>query len=468
MPSFPGGVGLMMGLPWDNKPVCVPWSFGMMGLHPPMNYDVRWCIVRGKPVAEAREEILEAAVKEKCRYLMFLGTDVTGPAYGVRQLIYHLENFREKKFAIAGGIYCNKGPAGMPMVFRGNGLGSFVDWKIGEVFEVTGIGMDFTCINVEMVKDLPKPWFKTIDSVEDFREGVFKAEHWTEDLWFCKKAQDAGLRIMADGGLLCSHWDNLTATEYTLPTSSKPWRLTNEHLEVQKGEKKIVDLGCGEAKDSYHTDEGKVVRVDIREEVQPDYRCDLRQLPFKTGEFDVVFSSHTLEHFSRVELPVVLDEWVRIMKEDGEFRMVLPNLEWAAQQIMNGEINANVMNVLYGAQTYTENHHKMGFTPKMIEQVLGQRGFKKFEWKHDGYHMVVRAWKKDPASVDNLVSISGSLKNVVALEDEKHLVEGLRGVIKEEVSKEPEVQEATGKHPVLVPAITTEPGDMKDSVVVGE
>lgn len=395
MPSYPGGVGLMMGLPWDNKPVCVPWSFGLMSLHPPMNFDVRWCIVRGKPVAEARTEILQSAIDNKCKFLMFVGTDTSGPAFGVRQLIYHLENFREKNFAVAGGIYCSKGQAGMPLVFRGNGVGSYVDWKIGEVFEVSGIGMDFTLINVEMVKDLEKPWFKTVDSVEDFREGIFKAEHWTEDLWFCKKVTDAGMRIMADGGLLCSHWDSLTATEYTLPTSSKPYRLT-QGLQAEPGKKKIVDLGCGEAKDSYHTDEGTVLRVDIREEVQPDYRCDLRQLPFKTGEFDVVFSSHTLEHFTRQEMPVVLDEWVRILKEDGELRLVVPNLEWAARRITNGEIDANVMNVLYGAQTYAENHHKMGYTKQMIEQVLAQRGFKKFDWKFDGYHMAVRAWRQEP------------------------------------------------------------------------
>lgn len=405
MPSFPGGVGLMMGLPWDNKPVCVPWAFGLMGLHPPMNFDVRWCIIRGKPVAEAREEIMEAAIKEKCRYLFFIGTDVTGPAFGVRQLIYHLENFREKKFAIAGGIYCNKGPAGMPMVFRGNGMGSFVDWKIGEVFEVTGIGMDYTLINLDMVKDLPKPWFKTIDSVEDFREGVFKAEHWTEDLWFCKKVQDAGFRILADGGLLCSHWDNLTATEYTLPRTSKPWRLTEGSLEVPIGQKKIVDLGCGPPEDSYHTDEGRVIRVDIREETQPDYRCDLRTLPFKTGEFDIVFSSHTLEHFSRQDLPIVMDEWVRVMKPDGEMRLVLPNLEWAARKIVNGEIDANVMNVLYGAQTYAENLHRMGYTPKMLEQVLTARGFKRFDWKEEGYHMILRAWKRTKEEMEKIEKI---------------------------------------------------------------
>ena len=85
-----------------------------------------------------------------------------------------------------------------------------------------------------------------------------------------------------------------------------------------------------------------------------------------TREFDIVFSSHTLEHFCRQEVPQVLDERVRILKPEGELRLILLNLEWAAQHIMNKEIDNDVLNVLYGAQTYDENFHKMGFTPQII------------------------------------------------------------------------------------------------------
>ena len=79
----------------------------------------------------------------------------------------------------------------------------------------------------------------------------------------------------------------------------------------------------------------------------------------------------------------VLDEWVRILKPEGELRLILPNLEWAAQHIMNKEIDNDVLNVLYGAQTYDENFHKRGFTPQIIEQLLAERGFTKSYLDHN-------------------------------------------------------------------------------------
>jgi hypothetical protein len=77
-------------------------------------------------------------------------------------------------------------------------------------------------------------------------------------------------------------------------------------------------------------------------------------------------------------------------------RLLLPNLKWAAQHIMNDEIDADVMNVLYGAQTYDENFHKVGLTPQIVEQLLAERGFTKFIWDYENYHMFVRAFKIDP------------------------------------------------------------------------
>lgn len=412
MPSYPGGVGLVIGIPWDGKPTTVEWAFGLMNLHAPTNYDIRWAMVKGKPVDEARTMIVESAIKENARYVFFLGTDVTVPPFLVRQLVFHLEHY--PKYAIAGGIYCHKSPPQEPLVYRGNGRGPYWDWKVGEVFDVSGIGMDATLIRTEVFKHIPKPWFKTVDTLEPYYDNIPKAEHWTEDLFFCDRVSKLcrkcnkmdydhknsdheleGWGILADGGLLCKHWDNIKGVPYELPLNSKPFSRI-----FKQGPKKIVDLGCGPLEDSYRTSEGEVLRVDIREDVNPDYRCDLRNLPFANEHFDVVFSSHVLEHFPKQEVFKVVDEMIRILKPDGEIRLVLPNLEWAARHILNQEIDVDVMNVLYGAQTYEENFHKMGFTPKMLEQLFAQKGFKKFKWDFENYHMMVRMLRDQEQEFD--------------------------------------------------------------------
>jgi predicted SAM-dependent methyltransferase len=407
MTQYANRTGLMIAVPLSGNPIVADWAFSFAQLHPPMNYNIEYSLVKGMPVAEARNHLARSAVQKNCKYLFFIDEDVTPPAHTVRQLIYHLEHW--PRAAVAGGIYCHKSPPSFPMVFRGNGAGSYWGWKIGEVFDCSGLGCGCMMIRVDALKTIPEPWFKTVDDVEKFMDGINQGEMWTEDLYFCDKVTKAtgegvpegGWQILADGGILPNHWDTRTGTAYNLPPTSSPLKRVGWEL----GVKKIVDLGCGPLTDSYQTDEGKVLRVDIREDVHPDYRCDLRKTPFANHEFDIVFSSHTLEHFARTEVPEVLDEWTRIMKPDGELRFVLPNIKWAAKHIMNDEIDKDVLNVLYGAQTYDENFHKMGFTPQIVEQLLVERGFTKFVWDHHNYHMSLRAWKVEPKEIGPVAPI---------------------------------------------------------------
>jgi len=394
MTQYPNRVGLQICVPLSGRALVPEWAFAFAQLHPPMNYNVEYALLKFRPVDEARNHFMRTAIQKNIKYCFMIDEDVTPPAQTVRQLIFHLEHF--PKYAVAAGIYCHKSSPCMPMVFRGNGVGPYWDWKAGEVFDCSGVGMGCAMLRVDAFREIPEPWFKTVDSIEAFKDGIQQGEMWTEDLYACDKLTKAGWKICADGGILPGHWDSASGKAFYMPANAKPM----QHKEWKKGAKKIVDLGCGESDNSYKCDEGDVLRVDIREDVKPDYRCDLRMLPFANEEFDIVYSSHTLEHFARNEVGQVLDEWSRILKKDGEMRLVLPNIKWAAKHIMNDEIDADVMNVLYGAQSYDENFHKVGFTPQTVEQLLGERKFVHFEWEHNNYHMFCRAWFIKPEHVE--------------------------------------------------------------------
>lgn len=343
----------------------------------------------GTPIDQARNYFAEQAVKFKARYLFFWDEDVVMPAYVMRQLIYRLEHNPDT--AMVGGIYCQKVEPEIccaPMVFRGKGEGPFWHWRIGEYFEVDYISTGATMIRVEALADVEKPWFKTEKNYEAWLDGIPKGEEWTEDLWFCERLKKTGKwNIYADGSLICGHMDIATGKIYSLPPDSYPMR----RVGVKKRKKKIIDLGCGENK--YKSDEGEVIGCDIREEVKPDYRIDLHILPFETNQFDIVYSSHTLEHFGRDEVESVLDEWVRILKPGGEFRLVIPNIAWAAEQIVAGNMSFDVLNVLYGQQEYKTNFHKMGFIPQMIEDMFRARGLTIKARRLDGYNIILVAVK---------------------------------------------------------------------------
>jgi SAM-dependent methyltransferase len=234
---------------------------------------------------------------------------------------------------------------------------------------------------------------------------VNKAESWTEDLYAMDKLAKAGWKFYADGTILCDHWDMTNLIPARLPFGSRP--LVKQQL---NGKKRVVDLGCGEFPYEPKEDE-VVITVDARDEVKPDYRADLRRLPFGSGEFDVVTSNHTLEHFNRGEVDAVLDEWIRVMKPDGEFRVRVPNLIWAADQIMNGVVNHDVLNVLYGEQSYDLNFHRVGFTPAVLTALLEARGLEVIEMATEGYNIEIIARRAMKITMSATKAVNGKRRN---------------------------------------------------------
>lgn len=383
------GTGVLIGLPTLGRPVSLKWASSYKSLHPPINFNMTICQVTGRPVAEARNYMAEEAIRIGARYLFFLGDDVVVPAHTLRQLITRMEN--AKDIGVVGGVYCSKSTPSAPLVFRGNGMGSYWDWKVGEFFEVTGLGMDCTLIRTEILGEVPKPWFHS-SNTDEFADGVSKADQWTEDLYFLKKVSDGGKwRIFCDASIICEHEDVFNNRSYSLEPDTLPMRRP-----VVEGNPKlkIIDIGCGPTHVEF--DGSKALRVDIREEVNPDYRCDVRELPFANGTFDVVFSSHVLEHFPRGEWKGVLREWSRLVAPTGMIRLVLPNVGWAAHMIaVEKVINNDVLNVLYGAQSNPYDYHYNGLTPERVSEALDELGFVVTNVNHEYYNMDITAKHKE-------------------------------------------------------------------------
>jgi cyclopropane fatty-acyl-phospholipid synthase-like methyltransferase len=162
----------------------------------------------------------------------------------------------------------------------------------------------------------------------------------------------------------------LQGKTYTLPPFSLPTRTP----QLNSKEIKAIDIGCGPI---VREIDGIIpIRVDIREDCNPDYRADVRELPFANESFDIVFSSHVLEHFPRSEWKDVLKEWTRLVNRDGVIKLVLPNIAWAAHRIaIDKVIDEHVLNVLYGQQSYAQDFHYNGLTPERVEEALKELGF---------------------------------------------------------------------------------------------
>ena len=393
--GYPGFVTLAMCVPWSGRPLPPELPMSFKSCTPPMNTNVVYFQCHGKMIADARNHLAEEAVKIGAKYIWFWDEDVLLLPHAMRELIYIADNW--DNVGVVAGIYCFKCEHPQPMVFKKGGGGVYWDWKVGEVFDVQATGMGCSLIRVEALKDIEKPWFRTIDDLTPYLDMIPQGEAWTEDLYFAHKLSlTKKWRWIAHGGLIMPHVDVRTGQRFELPPDSKPAR----HLAIEPGKKKILDIGCGN--NPLRTNEGRVITCDAREDMHPDYRCDVRRLPFATKEFDIVSSSQTLEHIAREQVESTLEEWIRVLKPKGELRLAVPNLEWAAKRILAGEYgdmaggNVSAWDVFYGEQSYDLDFHKTGFTPKSLSDLLKKFGFKYQMTQLPGYGIVTRAWKKKP------------------------------------------------------------------------
>lgn len=382
-------VGVVIGVPTLGRPTCPEWGTRYAVLRPPINFNSRTCMLWGQEVADARNSIAQQAINDNARYVYFHGDDITAPGHTLQQLIYRAEH--NPDLGVVGGIYCAKSEPTFPLVFRGNGKGPYWKWRVGEFFQITGIGMDCTLVRTDLFRQLEYPWFKTVRT-DGYLDGEARVEAWTEDLWFCNRViQETDYNIYADAVVMCEHWHNIGGDvwkTFTLRSDSYPMQPDPINSNTQ-----ILDLGCGPQHWNFGS-EGQVTRVDLRDECEPDWRCDLRQLPFADQSYDIVFSSHTLEHFGRNEISEVLDEWLRVLKVNGELRLIIPNIAWAAAQISKGIVDANVLNVLYGSQEYPLNFHKVGFTHDSLASFVKEKGLEVRSVDTNGYNILLTAKKK--------------------------------------------------------------------------
>jgi SAM-dependent methyltransferase len=82
----------------------------------------------------------------------------------------------------------------------------------------------------------------------------------------------------------------------------------------------ILDLGCGITKypNSIGIDSSKNSKADIIFDIE-------HGIPFPTNQFDLLYSSHTLEHIDPKKLVHILKEMHRVTKPTGKINIIVPH-----------------------------------------------------------------------------------------------------------------------------------------------
>ncbi|WP_438278699.1 class I SAM-dependent methyltransferase [Nitrobacter sp.] len=141
-----------------------------------------------------------------------------------------------------------------------------------------------------------------------------------------------------------------------------------------------------------HEQELKEVRFDIDPGVQPDVVGSVLELEksFEPQSFDMIWSSHVLEHLYAHDVFPTLRQFHRILKDDGFALLMTPDLEAVAHFIVEQGIAAvayqspagpiRPLDMLYGhSRAIEEGHmhmaHRTGFTAERLGNLLLMAGF---------------------------------------------------------------------------------------------
>ena len=161
--------------------------------------------------------------------------------------------------------------------------------------------------------------------------------------------------------------------------------------------KTFLHVGCGPVKKSqipgFKENDWAEIRFDIDKNVNPDSEGTLTDMSqVETGSVDAIYSSHNIEHVYPHEVPIVLNEFYRVLKADGMVVVVCPDLQSVSKEIVNDRLYdplyttseshpISPIDILYGwrlpiSQGNEYMAHKSGFTYTALSKVFDEAGFK--------------------------------------------------------------------------------------------
>ncbi len=113
-----------------------------------------------------------------------------------------------------------------------------------------------------------------------------------------------------------------------------------------------------------------------------------KKLPWSDGSVDIIYTSHTLEHFSKEEGLALLKECRRVLKKDGIVRVIVPDLKYHVLEYTSGNVKGDdfikSLGVLYTAKEgflkklllpITQFPHRCMYDTETLVQVLQSLGF---------------------------------------------------------------------------------------------
>lgn len=224
-------VSYVIAIPYGGRPLALDWHLATQSMIVPTNSSSTEIFRRGMPLAEAQTSMVEQALELGAEYILFIEDDTEPPANTVVELRRALAS-ADGDFIACGGIYTTRSAAPEPIVYKAPGEGSYWNWKVGDIFPCWAVGFGCLLLKTSIFRLMPKPWFKTLDTLEEMKEYLdlfphvqrlnWKSTGVSSDIFFFAKLAKMGFKVLAHGGVLPKHWDMVNYKPCVLPENSYP------------------------------------------------------------------------------------------------------------------------------------------------------------------------------------------------------------------------------------------------------
>lgn len=187
-----------------------------------------------------------------------------------------------------------------------------------------------------------------------------------------------------------------------------------------KASKRLLNVGGGQSRDigPDYADYEQVL-LDIDAAVKPDIIWDALDLKaLDPDQFDLVYSSHNLEHFHDHQVPVVLAGMFHVLKPGGAVHIRVPDIVGAVRMMLDSGkqltdtlyvtkhgFPVRTLDILYGWSWVIEQSgqpyfaHKTGFSIKTLHGALAQAGFTDLEIYHSDIELKGIGYKPQKETV---------------------------------------------------------------------
>jgi len=145
----------------------------------------------GRPIELVRTRLMTRFLESDAEHVLTIDDDVVAPGDAVDRLL-------ALNAPVATAAYPIMTDAGLVWGVKAAGTDDWLPHLPGRVFPVRHTGLGFTLIHRDVFAKIRKPWFQFGAAPGGRMVG--------EDTWFSNGVAQAGLEILCDGSIRCSHF----------------------------------------------------------------------------------------------------------------------------------------------------------------------------------------------------------------------------------------------------------------------